>query len=531
MDRPDELTETISNLYAEVEDRLRFETLISELSARFVKLPASEVDEEIEHALQQLTEFFQGHRCGLMEVSTDRAFSRLTHAWYGEGVRRVPDGNNCVEGLPWTYARLVKQKQAIIFNDLADLPADAESDLPAYRAMGVRSSFVIPVITGEEVRHVVVLQTMEGGATLSPEYIPRLRLLAEILVQAKERKNSEEKLRVALEDVRQLRDRLQQENRHLRQEVKELRQRSPIVGQSPAIRNVLAQVEQVAATGSTVLLLGETGTGKELFASAIHELSPRKNRAMIRVNCAAVPAALIESELFGREKGAYTGAIAKQIGRFEMAHESTLFLDEIGELPMDVQVKLLRVLQEKQIERLGNPKPIGVDVRIISATSKDLEDEMRNGRFREDLYYRLNVFPIAIPPLRERREDIPLLTLTFVEEFAMTLGKHVDGISQSNLDTLMHYSWPGNIRELRNVIERAMIRATDRKLRIDVPNGTNGKSMQSFGMEEVERRHVLTVLGMTGWKVRGKDGAAAILGLKPTTLYSRITKLGLKRPS
>ncbi len=531
MCRTADLTDDVTHLHAELEDRLRFETFISELSARFMKLSCSRVDEEIEHALQQVTEFFQGHRCGLMEVSADRNFSRLTHAWYAEGVRRVPDGNNCVEGLPWTYTRLVKQKEAIVFNDLSDLPPDAASDLPAYRAMGVRASFVIPVITGEEVCHVVVLQTMEGGAILSHEYVPRLRLLAEILVQAIVRRDAEEKLCLALKENSRLRHRLQQENLHLRQEVKELRQRSPIVGQSPVILSVLAQVEQVAVTGSTVLLLGETGTGKELFASAIHELSPRKNRTMVRLNCAAVPAALIESELFGREKGAYTGAIAKQIGRFEMAHESTLFLDEIGELPMDVQVKLLRFLQEKQIERLGNPKPIGVDVRIITATNKDLEEEVRSGRFREDLYYRLNVFPIAIPPLRERREDIPLLTLTFVEEFATTLGKHVDAISQSNLDTLMHYSWPGNIRELRNVIERAMILATDGKLRIDVPNGTNVKSVQSFGMEDVERKHVLSVLGMTGWRVRGKNGAAAMLGLKPTTLYSRITKLGLKRPS
>jgi len=531
MHRTAELTETVSSLHAELEDRLRFETLISELSARFVRLSSSKVDEEIEHALQQLTEFFRGHRCGLLQVFADQRIFRLSHAWYAEGARRVPAGRNCAEGFSWSYARLVEQKQSIVFNDLADLPSDAEPDLPAYKEMGVHSSFIIPIMTGEEVRHIVILQTMEGGATLLPQYIPRLRLLAEILVQAMERRNAEEKLYGALEEVRQLRDRLQQENLHLRQEVKELRQRSPIVGQSPAIRNVLAQVEQVAATGSTVLLLGETGTGKELFASAIHELSPRKNRAMVRVNCAAVPAALIESELFGREKGAYTGAVSKQIGRFEMAHQSTLFLDEIGELPMDVQVKLLRVLQEKQIERLGNPKPIGVDVRIISASNKDLEEEVRKGRFREDLYYRLNVFPIAIPPLRERREDIPLLTMAFVEEFATTLGKHVDAIPQSNLDTLMHYSWPGNIRELRNVIERAMILATDRNLKVNVPNGRNCKSVRSFNMEDVDRQHILSVLDMTGWRVRGENGAAAILGLKPTTLYSRIKKLGLKRPS
>jgi PAS domain S-box-containing protein len=350
-------------------------------------------------------------------------------------------------------------------------------------------------------------------------------------IDISERKRAEERLRQALEEVRQLRDQLEHENMHLRQEVRHLYGHSRIVGQSAAIRGALAQVEQVAPTPSTVLLLGETGTGKELFASAIHELSLRKSRVMIRINCAAIPIPLIESELFGREKGAYTGAVSKQIGRFEMAHGSTLFLDEIGELPMDIQVKLLRVLQEKSIERLGNPKPIPADVRIITATNKNLEQAVREGKFREDLYYRLNVFPITIPPLRERREDIPLLTWAFLEEFATALGKHVDTISQSTMDALVRYSWPGNIRELRNIIERAMILATDSKLRVQVPNGTNGKSVHSFALEDVERKHFLSVLDMTGWRVRGKNGAAEMLGLKPTTLSSRMTKLGIKRPA
>jgi transcriptional regulator with GAF, ATPase, and Fis domain len=389
---------------------------------------------------------------------------------------------------------------------------------------------MIPLFTREEVRYIVVLQTMEGGRALSPEYAPRLRLLAEILVNAMERNNAEEQLRTALDEVQHLRDRLQQENLHLHVQVRELQGRSRIVGQGPAIRGVLAQMEQVAPTPSTVLLLGETGTGKELFACAIHELSPRKNRTMIRMNCAAIPAPLIESELFGREKGAYTGAVSKQIGRFEMAHGSTLFLDEIGDLPMDIQVKLLRVLQDRHIERLGNPKPIFVDVRIITATNRDLEEAVRNGKFREDLYYRLNVFPITIPPLRDRREDIPLLTWAFVKEFATTLGKQVEAIPQSDMDILMRYSWPGNIRELRNIIERAMILATDRKLTIAVPNGSGGKVVHSFTIEDVERKHVLSILEMTGWRVRGKDGAAEILGLRPTTLTSRMAKLGIRRP-
>ena len=523
-------TEFESGLRNQLEDRLQFETFISDLSARFVKLPSNHVVQEIERALQEVTEFFHAHRCGLLEVFSNQKVLRLTHAWYADEVRHVTPGTNCAEGFSWSFEKLVVQKQAIAFNDLSELPSDAAPDLPAYTAMGARSTLMIPLITGEEVRHLVVLQTMEGGRSLSKEYIPRLRVLAEILVNALERKNVEEQLHHALEEVEQLRDRLQRENLHLRQEMKQLSGRSRIIGQSPAIRRVVEQMEQVAPTGSTVLLLGETGTGKELFASEIHELSPRKNRTMITINCGAIAAPLIESELFGREKGAYTGAVSRQIGRFEMADESTLFLDEIGELPFDLQVKLLRALQDKRIERLGNPKPIAVDVRIIAATNKDLEKAVEEGKFREDLYYRLNVFPITIPPLRDRREDIPLLTLAFVEEFARALGKEVDAVSRSDMDTLVHYPWRGNVRELRNVLERTIIRASDHRLRVELPNGANGNQGHRFTIEEVERKHFLSILDMTGWRVKGVNGAAKILGLKPTTLISRLAKLGIRRP-
>ena len=269
-----------------------------------------------------------------------------------------------------------------------------------------------------------------------------------------ERANNE--LKTALEENRRLKDRLQQENIYLRHEISE-RKGSQIVNGSAAMWLILTQIQQVAPTPASVLIMGETGTGKELVATAIHEASPRKDRAMIRVNCAAIPAALIESELFGREKGAYTGALSKQIGRFELADGSTLFLDEVSELPMDAQSKLLRVLQEKQIERLGNPKTINVDVRVIAATNRNLSQEVAEGRFREDLYYRLNVFPILVPPLRDRREDIPKLVETFIQEFAKTMDKAIDGIAKTSLQMLCNYDWPGNIRELRNVIERAVI--------------------------------------------------------------------------
>jgi PAS domain S-box-containing protein len=345
-----------------------------------------------------------------------------------------------------------------------------------------------------------------------------------------QRRDGEARLRNALEEVRRLQAQLQQENLYLQQEVKSSQGHGRIVGQSPAILRVLAQVEQVAPTASSVLLLGETGTGKELFATAIHERSPRRDRAMVRVNCAAMPAALIESELFGREKGAYTGALARQIGRFEMADGSTIFLDEISELPPESQAKLLRVLQEKQIERLGSPKPVKVDVRVIAATNRDLGKAVAEGRFREDLYYRLNVFPITAPPLRERREDIPLLVWAFVDEFSKAMGKSIEAIAKASLRALQQYDWPGNVRELRNAIERAMILASDPTLRIDPPGVAATPVARGLAtLAEVEREHILRVLESTQWRVRGTGGAAEILGLPPTTLESRMGKLGLRR--
>ena len=316
--------------------------------------------------------------------------------------------------------------------------------------------------------------------------------------------------------------------------VKEVQERlgqGPVVGHSAAVRRVLEQVDQVAATDSTVLILGETGTGKELFASLIHERSPRHARAMVRVNCAAIPSTLIESELFGREKGAFTGALARQIGRFEMADHSTIFLDEIGDLPAEVQVKLLRVLEERQIERLGSPRGIAVDARIVAATHRDLEQLMAAGTFRDDLYYRLNVFPIRVPPLRERGEDIPVLVWRFVEEFANTFGRRIESISRENMAALQAYSWPGNIRELRNVVERAMITATGTRLTIPVPASTTASARRSTKLVDVEKSHIRSVLESTNWRIRGPGGAADRLGLKPTTLETRLAKLGVKRPT
>ena len=326
------------------------------------------------------------------------------------------------------------------------------------------------------------------------------------------------------------RDELLAEDRYLRRDSQERISSGIIVGRSASIQRALDQARQVAATDSTVLLLGETGTGKELIATQIHEQSARRGRGMVRINCAAIPSTLIESELFGREKGAFTGALARQIGRFELADHSTIFLDEIGDLPFDVQVKLLRVVEERQIERLGSPKAVGVDVRIIAATHRNLEERISEHAFRQDLYYRLNVFPIDVPPLRERTEDIPLLVWRFVDEFSKSFAKRIDAIPRENMEALQRYPWPGNIRELRNVVERAMILAVGHTLTITIPAQSPSSLRRSVKLIDVEREHVLSVVEGCGWRIRGVDGAAERLGLRPTTLETRMAKLGIKRP-
>jgi transcriptional regulator with GAF, ATPase, and Fis domain len=326
-----------------------------------------------------------------------------------------------------------------------------------------------------------------------------------------------------------LRDRLDAERPCPPREVQE-GPSNGVIGESPAVRRVLEQARQVASTDSTVLLLGETGSGKEIIANHIHELSARRGRAMVRVNCAAIPGTLMESELFGREKGAFTGAVTRQIGRFEFADRSTIFLDEIGDLPADVQVKLLRVLEERAIERLGSPTAVPVDVRIIAATHRDLPERIAQGTFREDLFYRFNVFPIRVPPLRERVEDIPLLTWHFVDELSKAFHKPIETIATENMAALQQYPWPGNIRELRNVVERAMIVAKGPHLTIALPAGSAVRSVRSDRIADVEREHIRHVLESSRWRIRGGGGAADRLGLRPTTLETRMAKLGLSRP-
>jgi len=341
------------------------------------------------------------------------------------------------------------------------------------------------------------------------------------------RKQAEEALRQSYAEIERLRDRLQAESEYLKAEVELTQAYGEFVGRSPVIRQLLRQVEQVAPTDSSVLIRGETGTGKQLIAQAIHRLSPRKGHVMVRVNCAALPSALVESELFGREKGAYTGALTRQVGRFEVADGSTIFLDEIGELSLEVQAKLLGVLQEGQFERLGNPRTINVNVRVIAATNRDLAEEVRKGRFREDLYYRLNVFPIFMPPLRERTEDIPLLVWAFLKEFSSRMGKKINRVPRKTMEALQRHPWPGNVRELRNVLEHGAIVTNGETLKVPMLEAPAPTPQLTQKLADSEREHILKALERTGWRIKGPVGAAAALGLKPSTLYSRMRKLGI----
>ncbi len=377
----------------------------------------------------------------------------------------------------------------------------------------------------EKARYLLEVRVRERTAELS-------RVNERLTQEVGERKRAEESLLVAYAEIKGLKDRLHAENIYLRQEVAQEQNFGDIIGKSTAISHVFLRIKQVAPMNATVLLLGETGVGKGVVARAIQSRSVRKERPMITVNCASLPVNLIESELFGRERGAYTGAHERQMGRFELADGGTIFLDEIGEIPLELQAKLLRVIQDGEFERLGSPHTVKVDVRIIAASNRNLEDEIRAGRFREDLFYRLNVFPIVIPPLRQRPEDIPLFITHFVLKFSKKIGKKIDTVSAETMDTLQRYHWPGNVRELENIIERAVIISQGSALHVadrfdpifkwGIPGGENVTALA-----ELEQDHILLMLQKTGWRIEGKNGAALLLGLNPSTLRSRMRKHGI----
>ena len=411
----------------------------------------------------------------------------------------------------------------LVSNELREPPSFAEH--PPLLKEGLRSAVSAPLASKGR-----ILGTLNVGSRVPGRYgEAEASLLAAIAEQVA---LAIENL-LAYEEIAALKARLEEENLYLQEEVRSEAAFGEVVGESPAILDVLASVRNVAATDSTVLVTGETGTGKELIVRAIHSMSRRRDKILVRVNCAALPAGVIESELFGHEKGAFTGALARKAGRFELANGGTLFLDEVGDLPLELQAKLLRVLQDGEFERVGGTHSLKVDVRLVAATNRDLERAVREERFRADLYYRLNVFPIVLPPLRKRREDIPRLARHFAMLYASKMGKAVGPPGADVLERLSAYSWPGNVRELQNVIERAVILSPRGRFVLGdaaslAPAGGATKK-PARTLDEVERQHILEVLEETAWRVSGSRGAARILGLKRTTLESRMKRLGINR--
>jgi formate hydrogenlyase transcriptional activator len=401
-------------------------------------------------------------------------------------------------------------------------------DSPTSRLMrdeGVRSVVSMPLITHDRALGTLSLASLRDAAFQQGDVDLLVQVAGQVAIAVENA--------VAFQEIAELRNKLAQEKLYLEDEIRSEMNFEEIVGESPLLRAVLKQVETVAPTDSAVLIQGETGTGKELIARAIHNLSPRREHTFVKVNCAAIPAGLLESELFGHERGAFTGAIAQRMGRFELAHHGTIFLDEVGDIPLELQPKLLRVLQEQEFERLGSVRSIRVDVRLVAATNRDLDEMVAARTFRSDLYYRLRVFPLVMPPLRERQEDIPTLVRYFVQKHARRMNRTVETIPSETLDLLVRYSWPGNIRELENLIERAVIVSPGPVLRVPLSElklPSEPAAGEMLTLEAAQREHVLKALEATNWVLAGPSGAAAKLGMKRTTLQSRMQKLGLTRP-
>jgi formate hydrogenlyase transcriptional activator len=505
--------------------------LAAELSSTLMRLQPKESDGPIDGTLRRMADALGLDRIRLLQYSDDGAsVARLRSV----GRTGVPAAGGDAAALPW-YATRFESCDPIIMNRLPDdLPAEARADRDASpSSVAMRSQVILPIVV--DGRRVCALDaaTFSTYRTWTPPTVQRLRLVAEIIAGALYRARQTQELHQASAAQPQ-----PNETAYLRQELDSLRGFDDIVGESPALRASLAQVVEVAPTDATVLLLGETGTGKDLFARALHQRSRRSGRPLISVNCAALPASLIESELFGHERGAFTGAVSQRQGRFELADGGTLFLDEIGDLPLDLQAKLLRVLQDGAFERLGSSHKRTANVRIVAATNHDLGAMTADGRFRADLFYRMNVFPIRLPPLRERAADIPRLVWYIIHRRQKALQRSITHISDDVMARLQGFDWPGNVRELQNVIERAMIHSHGDHLVLDADLG-GGEGAHAAAaaadaaatLDVAQRRHIARVLEQCHWRINGTGNAAEQLGLHPNTLRFRMKKLGLTRPA
>jgi transcriptional regulator with GAF, ATPase, and Fis domain len=526
-------------------DALRFQSLASQVAARFVSLPAKEIDETIQEVLREIGEYFEVDRVCMTRFSTKGEVLEATYLWHSERFPDIEEATSYAyeEVYPNGVAHLIREG-SLVFERPEEFP-DWKPERKMLKHLGIKASVIaLTSFDGSELES-LALDSL-SNRDWPDDVAERAQFLGRVLFNAVDRKLGEQERRKAFQEIKRLKQLVEEENKYLRKEISVRQPHSEIIGNSEKLQRVLSQVEQVADTHATVVIMGETGTGKELIARHLHSLSGRSKNPLITVNCSALPTSLVESELFGREKGAYTGAMTRQVGWFELANRSAIFLDEVGDLPLEIQTKLLRVLQEGEFERLGTPHTTKVDVRVIVATNRNLPAMVKEGKFREDLYYRLNVIQVVVPPLRERPEDISLLVWHFVENFCADQGRKIEQIKKGDMARLGTYSWPGNVRELRNLIERAVILSRGETLEIDW-TGTEFLEQQEFApeppfhektgvettgetLEEVERSYILSVLKRCNWRVGGVSGAAGILGMKRTTLDSRLKKLGIERP-
>ncbi len=508
--------------------RLRFQELITHTSTKFIHLPADEIDHVINEQLEEIGKFFNADRVAITRYSESGEVLASSHMWCSDKINREKFATILMGATYPNLIKHIKHKKYWSFSD----PDDFSHWYPERETIAktnFKSGLVIVLNFEATVVEVFVINFMHSTPVWSKEIIDQVQLLGHVFSNALNRKRAEQELNKRYHEIRLLKDKLEQENIYLQQEINVKHNVDTIIGKSASLNYVLRRLEQVASTDATVLINGETGTGKELFAHALHSTSLRKDKPLIKIGCANLPSSLVESELFGHEKGAFTGADKQRIGRFELADKGTIFLDEIGELPFELQAKLLRVLQEGEFERLGSSKTIKIDARVITATNRNLEEAVKKGSFREDLYYRLTSFVITIPPLRERLDDIPLLTKFLVDKWSKKLNKKIKTIQKSSLRNLEHYSWPGNIRELENVIQNAIIISEKSALKIETPGSISSDVRGRKKLEDIERDHIIQVLESTNWRLGGKGGAAELLGLKRTTLYAKMKKYGINR--
>jgi transcriptional regulator with GAF, ATPase, and Fis domain len=506
---------------------LQVDRLAAAMASRFARLQLDGIGPSIIEAVEQVARLVGVDTGALIELD-DRGAVATTHIW-----PRQPGTDQAADALPsWVVGRLARREVVAVARP-EDLPAELRGagwNATAWAGLG------LPIVIGADTVCALVLSSRRTVRPWSEHLIDSLRPIVEILSVAVQRAGQQARLRASLATIERLNVRLAADNVYLQEEIKTYHDFDDIVGESAALRLALNRLGQVAPMNASVLLLGETGTGKELFARAAHDRSRRRSRALVRVNCAALPPTLVESELFGHEKGAFTGAVAARQGRFELADGGTIFLDEIGDLAQDIQVKLLRVLQEGEFERVGSSRTRRVDVRVIAATHRDLDADIAAGRFRADLYYRLSVFPIVLPALRERREDIPSLVWFFINRHERELGRRFTRVPQSVMQALQQHAWPGNVRELENVIERAMIQSSGDTLHLDESFGRARRpaieAAQPSGdrMDAIQRAHIEGILAQCGWRINGVNNAAERLGMHPNTLRFRMKKLGIVCP-